>query len=299
MEFFKPNNKFIPSIKPYIRHRPVVDCGCGDGHVFDLLLKNGINAIGVDLMNQTERSDIIKGDALNYISKGVLPLVCRPCAGDWYFKVFKLSKVGLFVMKPEHYKRDAVELEAEGHTLTLIEKGVGEDGEWLYYIGDDISDNSEAYNFALVKIPCWDGPWWVEDKGDNYWYNYAGGRTPKGTKDIIYERVTTTGDFESLDWSKTNMIDNSKESGWLSPKGDFYGCDYMEHDRVASLYFHSSSDALMRFGWMRIASKSNWYCYRETTEDQLRWLTEKRYETNRLASASPYNGSKDDGEDSW
>lgn len=279
MKFFQPNDKFIPAIKPFIKHRPVVDCGCGDGQVLDLLLKNKINAVGVDLLNMSERTDIIKGDALNYVGKGVLPLVCRPCAGDWYFKVFDLARVGLFVMKPEHYERDAVALQANGHTLTLIEKGVGKDGEWLYYIGDDNLD--EVYNFALVQAPYWDSPWWVEDKG-SYWLNYSGGRCPKSDKDKVLERVSTTGDFESLDWSKTNLVDNTKESGWLSPKGEFYGCDYMEHDRVAYLYLHSSPDSLMKFGWLRIADKNKWCAYRDETHDQLFWLENHGYETNRL-----------------
>lgn len=287
MKFFEPNEKFLEAIKPYIRHRIVVDCGCGDGQVFDLLKENNINAIAVDLMNQTERADIIKGDALKYVTKGVLPLVCRPCAGDWYFDIFKKAKVGLFVMKPEHYERDARFLKEEGHTLKLLAKGVGKDGEWVYYIGDDMQED-DSYNFALVKIPCWDGPWWVEDKGDSYWHNYSGGRTPKGPKDEVYERVTTTGDFESLDWSKTNMIDNKKESGWLSPNGDFYGCDYMEHDRVATLYFHSSPDALMKLGWMRIAGRDSWWKEREVTPQQEFWLYSNSYETDSLKAARVY-----------
>jgi hypothetical protein len=73
----------------------------------DLLNENGMNCIGVDLMNLDGRIDVVKGDAINYVcSQGFnMPLVCRPCAGEWYFKIFEKAGKGLFVVKPEHYKR--------------------------------------------------------------------------------------------------------------------------------------------------------------------------------------------------
>lgn len=299
-KFFVPNDKFLPAIKPLIQRRKVIDCGCGDGHITDLLNQNNIPCVGVDYINFSERSDIIKADAITLVTPETLPLVCRPCAGDWYFDIFIKATHGILVMKPEHYVRDVLRLRKKGLKVTLIKKGVGDANESVYYIGDDMKDDdAEVFNFALVQIPCWDGPWWVEDKGGNYWHNYAGGMTPKSPKDKVFERVSTSGDFEALDWTKTNMIDNSKDSGWLSPAADFYGCDYMEHDRVATLYIKQKVETLMKLGWMRIASKNNWFCERPLTEYQRSWLENKGYELDRLTAASPYNGGNEDDNPNW
>ena len=48
-------------------------------------------------------------------------------------------------------------------------------------------------------------------------------------------------------------FDNKKYlSGWLSPKGEFYGCDYRSHDSLARYVLHKETYQLEREGYIKI-----------------------------------------------
>ena len=44
-----------------------------------------------------------------------------------------------------------------------------------------------------------------------------------------------------LDWYGTSVFDNKYKTGWVSPSGKFFGCDYTMHSLQAK-YLHKSSE---------------------------------------------------------
>jgi hypothetical protein len=161
--------------------------------------------------------------------------------------------------------------------LQLLSKKVGEDNESLYYIGYEKMEQPEILNFALIQLKCWNAPYWVEDNG-SYWMNHAGGRIPKSSSDKILERVAIDGDFEALDWTKTDLINPNSEAGWLSPEGKFYGCEWMKHDLIARYILKKKVEYLMNTNWVRIQDKNNYVCYKELTQSQIDWMYQHGYD---------------------
>lgn len=294
MKFFEPNKKFLPAIRKLVpRASIVIDCGCGEGQVTKLLNENRINAIGVDLFPledfTNEKENIYNLNAEHYpFSEESIPLICRPCPGDWYFNTIdnalkRGSRYVIYVGVSKNYKRDIVSLRKK-YQIVLVDKYVGASNESMYLIMKkeekitQFQNNEETLTFCLVKTPYWEFPNWVEDRNDNYWHNYVGGRSPKSPKDEILETKTGTIDFEDLDWSSCGVLEDTKKCGWLSPNGDFYGCSYCGHDRVAHLILKQKTDTLMDFGWVRVHSPKDWCCYKELTAQQQFFMTNNNYD---------------------
>lgn len=59
-------------------------------------------------------------------------------------------------------------------------------------------------------------------------------------------------DFSMLDWTNSVILNNNYETGWLSPEGKFYGCDY-EHHAAQAYFVHKCFECdLERKGFIKL-----------------------------------------------
>lgn len=97
--------------------------------------------------------------------------------------------------------------------------------------------------------------WWEYDPKDSLknatLINPMGGRN--SGCDIRFCKTATAKDRSELDWKGTHVYDNEKYlSGWLSPNGEFYGCDYRSHDSLARYVLHKETYELENEGYIKI-----------------------------------------------
>lgn len=99
-----------------------------------------------------------------------------------------------------------------------------------------------------------DNRWW-EIIGDKV-YNMAGGwHDYRPSEDDI---IVVANDWNELDWScllkdtTTYGLKDNSLYGWIDVHGKFYGCDYMEHDRIAYLYFKCTERNLEDAGFAKV-----------------------------------------------
>lgn len=106
----------------------------------------------------------------------------------------------------------------------------------------------------FVKFNNW---WWEYDatlpKSCTTLYNDGLGKT----SDIDIEGMETAEaeDLSELNWYGTEVYDNKYITGWLSPSGKFFGCDYRRHNAQAK-YVHGKYESdIENEGWVKISYK--------------------------------------------
>ena len=133
----------------------------------------------------------------------------------------------------------------------------------------------------LLGTPYWKAAvYWVRDVGSStYWMNMMGGMIPKEKGDTIMA-TKVVDRYEDLDWSMTGFVTKNTACGWLSPAGKWYGCDFENHDAVATLVLKQTVKELEHEGWVRVEGrKSNcpggysWFCEIRLTPEQRNWLS--------------------------
>jgi hypothetical protein len=189
----------------------------------------------------------------------------------------------LYISKPENLWRD-IEPSQRIQVIRRVDNA-GRDHESVYEISNTMREVREAKEeWCLVQPPYWNRPSWVEDTGDDYWHNLAGGRCPKGEDDKILGRRTVAS-YRDLDWREAYHVEGS-DSGWLSPAAEFYPCESRVHDAYADLVLHSTPDALDKLNWIRVynapgmntswTAGNDWICVaHHPTEAQVRWLEDR------------------------
>lgn len=92
---------------------------------------------------------------------------------------------------------------------------------------------------------------------DNGWWRIEGDKVVNMRGGWHYLRDTNeksviveADDWKDLDWSC--LIKPDSIYGWIDVKGNFYGCDYMEHSLLAEYYFKSNERALEDIGFVKI-----------------------------------------------
>lgn len=95
--------------------------------------------------------------------------------------------------------------------------------------------------------------WATSSENPLFYIDYRFFKIPKSSDDTILERREASC-FEELDFNKTTLIDQSLDSGWLSPLADFTGCKPFNHDAVAWFILKSRGSDLEKFGWVRVYS---------------------------------------------
>lgn len=131
--------------------------------------------------------------------------------------------------------------------------------EFILYIKNKSKQNENAKFYecdkdklAFVKI-------------DNYWwelntktplnkatvYNRAGGRMTE--VDITNNTIAQAKDWQYLDWSGTWILSDKYQTGWLSPEGKLYGCDYRCHSTQADFVHNKTEFELESAGWIKLS----------------------------------------------
>lgn len=101
-------------------------------------------------------------------------------------------------------------------------------------------------------------------KYDNFWWeydfntpldkatlhNFAGGK--QSDVDIRNMVIQEAKDWQFLDWKGTKIYDNNYETGWLSPSGEFFGCDHYNHITQANLLHNLTERDMEKDGWIKI-----------------------------------------------
>lgn len=104
---------------------------------------------------------------------------------------------------------------------------------------------------------------------DNYWWelrqsetgfrceNVCGGGFSLDEKTIDdikanYKIDTTAKTLIELDWVGTDILDDSYETGWLSPAGMFFGCQYRSHSDQAEFVHKCQDCELESKGWAKL-----------------------------------------------
>ncbi len=125
-----------------------------------------------------------------------------------------------------------------------------------------LAQMNKSYNLkdkskkAFVKI---DNFWWrlslttPLDKATVY--NYSGGHMSE--IDCTKKEIVEAEDWEFLDWKGTVLYDDHFNTGWLSPSGDFYGCDYRAHYMCALMVLRQDDKKLEEKGYIRITKSIN------------------------------------------
>lgn len=145
--------------------------------------------------------------------------------------------------------------------------------------------------FVKININNRDGIpfWWEYDESTPLYsatlYNMFGGKN-SGNDIRDYEIVDANG-WACLDYFGTIVYHDSYKTGWLSPDGKFYGCDYTSHMTHARLVHKCSERELEEKGFIKITKSYKYYgrlevlCYDQPTLDQIKWFKENYTEKNR------------------
>lgn len=101
-------------------------------------------------------------------------------------------------------------------------------------------------------------------KIDGFWWEYDP-RTPKESATLYsiisfarssYNNLTgleiVDCDEKDLNWENTVVYDGSYLTGWLSPEGAFYGCDFNRHKEQAHLVHKCSERDMEDRGFVKI-----------------------------------------------
>jgi|LGVF01.2.fsa_nt_gb hypothetical protein len=98
--------------------------------------------------------------------------------------------------------------------------------------------------------------------------------------------------LHDLDWSNTILYNNEfYKTGWLSPGGEFFGCDDNCHHKQAEHVHNKSEFSLDQEGWVRISyyyTKNIHVMFdfkhntRIPTAKQLRFLKGEKYDMEKL-----------------
>lgn len=122
--------------------------------------------------------------------------------------------------------------------------------EFLHYSNGEVSDNG----------------WW--EIVDNRLYNRMGGYHDyyPSPDDIIME----ANRYEDLDWSF--LIKPESDYGWVTPDGEFLGCDYQDHDNVAWYCLKHTEYELEKMGYAKVfkdfSGERRYWVDRHLTEQQ-------------------------------
>lgn len=130
-----------------------------------------------------------------------------------------------------------------------------------------------------------DNGWWSYECGNLV--NRVGGYHEADSLDSYKEKVECDSweTFMKTDIYRNSLILKDSKFGWLSPEGDFYGCDYRDHEKVATYYFGKDEEELEESGWAKITLSMldhiiKVYNDDELTNKQIIWLEDNgfRYE---------------------
>lgn len=144
--FFTPLPNFIPFLQRETKknRRPIMDCGCGEGHLLRELREAKLPAVGIDprfeQMNYSPASDLIaiimgsEAENCSIIRNfPTLILTCRPCHNQFPVRVNEVRHHGStqYYVGLDHN----LEMDLMGcKTRLALKAPVGEEGEMIWEV---------------------------------------------------------------------------------------------------------------------------------------------------------------------
>lgn len=132
-----------------------------------------------------------------------------------------------------------------------------------------------------IDIPdCWvrKGWYYVIDINEKEWLienEYFGRHL---VPDELMSFPTSADSDEEADYSL--LLDKDSDNGWISPSGEFFGCEFYYHRTIAEKYLKSTEQKLENNGWIKLTSAAGPLCSNPLnliTENQMNVLKEKGY----------------------
>lgn len=221
--------------------------------------------------------DVLPLDATQFeYPEGSVAILTRPCHGGLIEAVEKQAYTcGAYVLYVGLKKNSEIDIDPAWDVNPALDNA-GKDGEYAIWIGDKpaMAEIGKKKTFVLVKDPEYDDSvWWYEKRGKKR-INPAGGYCYFKDREEILETVEASS-WADLDYYKTSLgrrtgVDN----GWLSPTGEWFACNYEEHEGLAELIIGMYSDELDRTGWVKVQSSVAYCRYdgKDYTPEQKLWI---------------------------
>ena len=139
--------------------------------------------------------------------------------------------------------------------------------------------------YNKLDIPFW---WEYDETTPQYnatLWNLAGGKN--SGNDIRGYEIVEADSWTDLDYHGTLIYHDDYKTGWVSPEGKFYGCDYAYHSTQAKLVHKCSERELEEKGFIKITRAYMvdggfdvlFFC--APTQKQIKWFKENYSEKNR------------------
>jgi len=148
----------------------------------------------------------------------------------------------------------------------------------------DIANTS--HRRCMKKIP--DG-WEDENRWD---------MSSRTNDNIEIIETTYAENFAALDGEKTSYYAPYGKAGWLSPEGEFWGCNYEGHWALASFVLHTTCQKLEEAGYIHVdcEGKKGLYTWRKVDSDptpaQDAWLERNGHDIDPGGSRARKNAEK-------
>lgn len=108
--------------------------------------------------------------------------------------------------------------------------------------------------FMLVERIDYDGKRkaeWMTDSGMSMWRDRHGETRNKAPSDVVID-TKHAGHFTDLDWKRTHLYVADGTSGWLSPEGEYFGCNYGGHGNLAYWVLKQDYCVMEKAGWCHV-----------------------------------------------
>lgn len=86
------------------------------------------------------------------------------------------------------------------------------------------------------------------------WYdNHSEGEYPFNSKDLISSRIYVAVNGADIRKLSAGTLKETLDQGWIDRQGNFWGCDFADHDRLLGIFFNGidCGDA-ERAGWIHL-----------------------------------------------
>lgn len=293
MVFFEPIEAFWSFIgKVPWRYKGFHDCGAGVGHLATEMKKRGFVVTAYDLFPRNESlTEVEQLDTSKdlFIANNECVIIARPCHGTGWIEGTLKHAVGngdaFYISKPKNIRSDL-----KGFIYEVVAKKVGKEGESLVRV---FCHKTEAYEQRLIINHAGHKEWWWYDPARKRYVSQAGGLAgfdDQGEK--VLDKRFLGHDYQVYT-PKSEACDDKSDQGWIAPDGEFFGCNYAQHDYVAQHVIGCTVGQLETSGWIRAYGEQSgrmlWSfgTHGDTTQRptpaQARMLRRKGYKVDRFS----------------